>query len=132
MLVTIARFSYPHEAHVARGLLDSEGIPAFVADEHTIAMQWLYSDAIGGVKVQVPEPFVVQAKELLNSDFSQSLVEEQGFDAPQCPNCKSHEVEFEIKGKKPAFIVFLITHFPLWPFKKVLRCRSCGMELKVS
>ncbi|GAM75767.1 hypothetical protein JCM19241_3679 [Vibrio ishigakensis] len=38
-LVVVARFSFPYEAHIAKGLLESEEIPAFVADEHTINMQ---------------------------------------------------------------------------------------------
>lgn len=65
MLVTICRYSFSFEAHVARALLESEGIPVFVADEHTINMQWLYSDALGGVRLQVPEAFVERALELL-------------------------------------------------------------------
>ena len=44
MMVTIATFSFPYEAQIARAKLDSEGIPATVADEHTINMQWLYSN----------------------------------------------------------------------------------------
>ena len=35
-LVTIERFTTPWEAHVSRGLLESEGIPASLADEHQI------------------------------------------------------------------------------------------------
>lgn len=65
MLVTISRYSFPHEAHVARALLESEGIPVFLADEHTITMQWLYSNALGGVRLQVPEAFVERAVALL-------------------------------------------------------------------
>ncbi len=36
-LVTIATFSHPLEAHVYRGRLEAAGIPAFVADENTVA-----------------------------------------------------------------------------------------------
>ena len=45
-LIVVARFSFPHEPHIAKGLLESEEIPAFVADEHRlicsgfIQMQW--------------------------------------------------------------------------------------------
>lgn len=65
MLVTIASYSMPYEAHIAKSRLDSEGIPAFMADEHTINMQWLYSNALGGVKLQVPEPYAEAAIEIL-------------------------------------------------------------------
>ncbi len=41
-LVTIATFSHPTEAHIPRARLESEGIWAFLADEHTIGANWLY------------------------------------------------------------------------------------------
>ncbi len=73
MLTTVASFSFPHEAHIARAKLESESIPATLADEHTIAMQWLYSNALGGVKVQVPTPFAERAIEILAQDNSDLL-----------------------------------------------------------
>lgn len=72
-LVTIASFSFPHEAHIARAKLESEAIPATLADEYTISMQWLYSNALGGVKVQVPAPFAQRAIEILTQDNSDLL-----------------------------------------------------------
>ncbi len=72
-LVTIASFSFPHEAHIARAKLDSEGIPAVLADEFTISMQWLYSNALGGVKVQVPPSCAERALEILAQDDSDLL-----------------------------------------------------------
>lgn len=54
-LVTIGRYNTPYEANMVKSLLESAGIPAFVADEHIIGMNWLYSNALGGVKVQVPD-----------------------------------------------------------------------------
>jgi hypothetical protein len=78
MLKTIARYSFPYEAQIARAKLDSEGIPAYIADEHTINMQWFYSDALGGVKLQVPETYAQQALELLSEDLSGDVEQEQG------------------------------------------------------
>lgn len=126
MMVTIASFSFPHEAHIARAKLESEGIPAFVADEHTINMQWLYSNALGGVRVQVPEPFAKQANEILSLDYSESLVAQQGQNGYLCPKCGSHNTEFMVKGKRIAFFVFIVLHFPLWPFKRKVKCNECG------
>ncbi|MDG5499448.1 DUF2007 domain-containing protein [Marinobacter sp. BGYM27] len=68
--VTIARYSLPFEAHVARARLESEGIDALVMDEHTINMQWLYSDAMGGVRLQVDEAYCQRAESILNEDRS--------------------------------------------------------------
>ncbi|MBE8190330.1 MAG: DUF2007 domain-containing protein [Candidatus Thioglobus sp.] len=75
MLVTVASFSFAHEAYIALAKLDSEGIPVVLADEHTINMQWLYSNALGGVKVQVPPSCVQQALEILAEDNSDLLPE---------------------------------------------------------
>ncbi len=47
-LVTLARFTRPFEAHLFKGLLESRGLAAFMADEHLITMQWMWETALGG------------------------------------------------------------------------------------
>jgi hypothetical protein len=49
----IAHSTYP-EAQAAKCHLEAVGIPVFLADENLIAMDWLLSNAVGGIKVQVP------------------------------------------------------------------------------
>ena len=66
-MVTVGSYTYPFEAHVARGRLEAEGIPAYVADEHTINMYSLYSVAMGGVRVQVPDEYAERARAILQS-----------------------------------------------------------------
>lgn len=126
MLVTISRYSMPYEAHIAKARLDSEGIPAFVADEHTINMQWLYSNALGGVRLQVPEAYVEAARKVLEEDREQDLLEEQGHDSKMCPNCSSTDTEYYQIGRRWAFLVFLGVNFPLFPVKNGIKCRQCG------
>ena len=82
-MITIARYSLAIEAHIARAKLESEGIPAFVADEHTITADWLYSNAMGGVRLQVPESCVEQARTLLATDFSEDLITEPEHETPK-------------------------------------------------
>ncbi len=127
MMVTVASYSFPYEAHIARAQLESEGIPAFVADEHTINMQWLYSDALGGVKVQVPEALAGRARILLSQDNSDCVVALQGEEKLRCPACGSEQVEFWVKGRRPAFLVFIALQFPFWPFSKEIKCKDCGV-----
>lgn len=126
MLVTISTYSFPYEAHIAKAKLDSEAIPAFIADEHTINMQWLYSNALGGVKLQVPEHFAEQALALLREDDQQALFEQEGGDFPVCPECGSSDTEYYRIGRRLAFLVFLGLDFPLFPTKDGLRCKACG------
>ena len=126
MLTTIATYSFPYEAQIARARLDSEGIPAFVADEQTINMQWLYSNAMGGVRLQVPSAYVERAKEILAEDMSEVVEKEQGYDSVVCSACGSNKTEPYQKGKRWAFLVFLGLDFPLFPIKNTVRCKECG------
>ncbi|MEJ2361760.1 MAG: DUF2007 domain-containing protein [Gammaproteobacteria bacterium] len=126
-LITIASYSFPHEAHVARANLDAAGIPAFIADEHTINMQWLYSNALGGVRLQVPAQYVDKAREVLSQDYSHLLVEQFGEDIEtRCSRCGSKNLQPYTRGRKPAFVVFLLLGFPLFFYQHGLRCKDCG------
>ncbi|WP_439135193.1 putative signal transducing protein [Pseudomaricurvus sp.] len=126
MLTTVATYSFPYEAQIARAHLDAEGIPAFVADEHTINMQWLYSNAMGGVRLQVPSVYVEQARAILAEDLSDAVESEQGSDTLVCPVCGSNQVESYQKGKRWAFLVFLGLDFPLFPVTNTVKCKECG------
>ncbi len=126
MLTTVARYSLPYEAHLARARLESEGIPAFVADEHTINMQWLYSDALGGVRLQVPEPWALRALSVLAEDREQVLMEAQQVDTDLCRHCGSADTEYHQIGRRWAFLMFLGINFPLFPVRDGIRCRDCG------
>lgn len=52
-LVTIRRFRDLMEAIMAKGLLESAGIECFLIDENIVRIDWLISNAIGGIKLQV-------------------------------------------------------------------------------
>ncbi|MBX9578845.1 MAG: DUF2007 domain-containing protein [Gemmataceae bacterium] len=54
-LVMIATFDQPARARLAANALAEAGVQAAVADESLVAMDWLLSGAVGGVKVQVWE-----------------------------------------------------------------------------
>lgn len=63
--VTIISFTYPHEAYVITAKLKSEGIEVNLKDELTTQVNNFYSNAIGGVKVQVREEDLPRAQEIL-------------------------------------------------------------------
>ncbi|KGK42730.1 phosphoenolpyruvate synthase [Nitrincola sp. A-D6] len=130
MLVTISRYSFPYEAHIAKSRLDSEGIPSFVADEHTINMQWLYSNALGGVRLQVPEAYAEASIAILSEDREEDLVEEYGIETKKCAYCGSYDTEFYPIGRRWAFLVFLGLDFPLFPVKDGIKCKQCGKVSK--
>jgi hypothetical protein len=53
------------EAQVVQSLLGGSGIKAFLPDEYTIQNDWMLTNAIGGVRVQVADEDVARAKEIL-------------------------------------------------------------------
>jgi len=69
-LVAVRRFRDLPEALSAKGLLDSANIKCFLSDENTVRMDWLWSNALGGVRLWVREEDVQQSVELLDHDFS--------------------------------------------------------------
>ncbi|MCK8112991.1 DUF2007 domain-containing protein [Vibrio sp. 2CM40D] len=127
-MIVVARFSFPHEAHIARASLDSVGIESYIADEHTVNTQWLYSNAIGGVRLMVAESDAEDAKQILSSDFSESLGNEVDVDEEKdvCPKCGSKDLFAFTKGKSPAFLVFILLGFPLFFYKHGYKCKQCG------
>lgn len=125
-LTTIASFSFPHEAQLARANLEAAGIPAFVADEHTINMQWLYSHAMGGVRLQVPTAFAKEANEILSMDFSENLAELAIPDPIVCPSCGSENCVAGSRNRVPAFLVFFFIGIPLFFTKHGILCNDCG------
>lgn len=130
MLITIARYSFPHEAHIAKAKLESVEIPAFIADEHTINMQWLYSNAMGGVRLQVPREYVAEAQSTLNEDFSESIEIGQESTQPVCAACGGALTEPYQVGRRPAIISWLLLGLPLWPVKHEQKCTVCGVVSK--
>ena len=64
-LFIAARYLDPMEAHMARGCLVAAGIPAVVADDNHIQSNQLMSPALGGVRVLVPQEYLLQSQEAL-------------------------------------------------------------------
>ena len=48
---TVSSFSQPFEAHRAKTRLEAEGGTCVVSDEYRIRVDWLLSNAVGGVKL---------------------------------------------------------------------------------
>jgi len=66
--VTIKNYSLPHEAHLAKTYLENEGIEVFLKDELTTQIYNFYSNAIGGVKLQVRPENELRAKQILGQN----------------------------------------------------------------
>ena len=65
-LVTIATYSNPQQAHIAKGALGAYDIPAAILDEHIASMVGPYAGYVEGVRLQVRACDVPDALEILD------------------------------------------------------------------
>lgn len=68
-LVTVAVYDTPYVAGLAKSELESYDIPVFLADEYTIGVNSLYANALGGIKVKVPESYAEDASRILRQEL---------------------------------------------------------------
>lgn len=122
--IVVKSFSFPYEAQIAKTQLEAAGIPARIENEHTINMDWLYSNALGGVRLLVLESDLEEARTLLAQDFSKELQQQFGL-SENCPNCDSSDIQPYTEGKRPAYLVFLLLGFPLFFYKNGMKCQRC-------
>jgi hypothetical protein len=129
-VVTIRQYRDQAEASMARSVLDSAGIPCFLRDENTIRFDWLWSNLMGGIRLQVAEEDVAAAEAVLAEPIpSQIAVEgEADYVQPQCPKCGSLDTSFNNLDAKVGATSILILGFPLpSPVDKdYWHCHNCG------
>jgi Putative prokaryotic signal transducing protein len=131
-LVTVAKYRDLSEAIVARAALEQADIPCFLKDENMIRMQWGFSNFLGGLRLQVPEPDAARAQEVLNAPRPESIdfAEEPGFEQPTCPKCGSADIDLEKPSRTALpllwFFSIPIPSRPKHPGKEVWHCLNCG------
>ncbi len=132
--VTVAAYSTPWEAQLRRGLLEAAGIEASLADEHTIRLAWMFSYAVGGVKLQVRPRDMKAAAEVLAQPepLPEIYLVEDGerIAVRRCPACRSPELVYRRWSIKAFVGSWLLLGFPLpvlWPRWS---CRACGTAWK--
>lgn len=122
-LVRVASVRDPHEAHLLRTLLESAGIPAYVAGEHLVGVNWLYSQAIGGVGVQVSEADAEAARLVLAARWQETPEEPDEEDT--CPRCGSTSIGPDRTDTRVRS-VSLGAGFPIGTGRYRWRCSSCS------
>lgn len=120
-MITVGTFSKPEEAHLLRMRLEAGGVAAFIQDENMVQMDWLYSNAIGGVRVQIAEEDVDAAKEILQNVY----VPDGEADMAECPKCGSKDSAPDELPRRIAFLSLLLMSFPFLFSKKRWRCNRC-------
>jgi hypothetical protein len=119
--VTIASYTWPPEAQILKGYLESAGIEAFIPEQHTSAINPMATAM--QIRVQVRESEVESARALLLE-----LHPTQKKSA--CPKCKSEEVVTTPLGIK-GWVQFVLCALAVVPMRRAHRqvCGSCGSEL---
>jgi hypothetical protein len=133
-LVVVRTFSHPLDAYVACSALQAAGLLVRVADDHIVAVDWLYSNAVGGVKLVVRAHDLETAHSVLGTVASLLDDAESGgtgsSDEDVCPNCGSRASEVMTLGKRLAVWSWLIVGVPLFPVRRRTRCKDCGHAVR--
>lgn len=123
---TVATFREPAQAHIARGRLESEGIAGVVLDEQTVGINWLYSRAIGGVRLQVGEADHERACAVLKENYEADLAEVYAAEGQDvCPSCGSSAISPRPYSRWWLIPALVFMH-PIFYRRKKWKCDACG------
>ena len=132
---TIASYIDLPLAELAKAKLESEGIYCHLLNKHHVGMNWLYSQALGGVEIQVPVEDAEKATIILLKDESIFLDSEE-LEFPDtrecdlCVYCGSPNLEL-IKYSRLSAVLIIITQLPIIFWGTRYRCRDCGKKMKI-
>jgi hypothetical protein len=130
-LVTVQHFRDIPEALLAKGKLESAGIECLLADGNLVRMDWLLSNAIGGIRLQVDKRDLESARAVLDEPIPPEFDEEEvgePFAQPRCPRCYSLDIGFEKIDRFWTYSLWLLLSFPVPVRKNNWKCYTCGIE----
>lgn len=128
-MVTIRRFRDLPEALLAKGGLDSAGIASVLVNDNIVRLDWFWSNAMGGVQLQVEPEDVDAANKILNQPIPESFdaAGTGDYQQPRCPSCGSLDVSFQELNKPVAFASAYVG-LPLPIHRQAWRCHACNAE----
>ena len=131
--VRIDAFGHEIEAHLSGMRLEWAGIRCFYFDEHTIAVNWLYSFAIDRVKLTVSATDAERAVEILSEEPTakvpgKSVIYDPAL--PRCPQCDSPDVYPEKVNRRLSYAVWLLVGGPIAVPSRKWKCIDCGHRWK--
>jgi hypothetical protein len=114
-------------ANITLTKLEHHGIACFLKDEHTVTMDPILGNAIGGIKLLVNEEEAKEAVELL------SRFDKEYLESVVCPNCGKNEISSVAKQGATNFITAILTwifsNYAVAP-ESVYICGHCRYESK--
>jgi len=126
--VTLKIYVFPHDLFIDRSKLESFGIDCLTRDEITVQVHNFYSQALGGIRLQVRGEDLERAKEILN-DFPD--IDSVHHDSEmKCPICGSGNVDkIKINGVR-SLVALMITGLPIPFLARKHQCYNCHREFK--
>lgn len=124
----------PWEAHVSRGLLESEGVPVTLVNEHHVGANWPMSLALGGVQVSVPAELEGQALAVLarrsSGEYENALSASLEQQPTACPVCRGTEFKRTTSwGHVLLALATLGIASVIFPPRAGTACISCGCRI---
>ena len=124
--VILNAYSNYVDAHIARGVLEEEGINCWLKDEHTVTIDPILTNAVGGIKIMVYKDQAERAWGLL------AALKKEQQEKIFCPKCNSHNIELVSTPRKAMNWISAITTFFLGDYAittdKVNHCFDCKHE----
>jgi hypothetical protein len=129
--VTIRTYTYPTDAAIMRSRLESEGIECFLKNELSIQINPLYSNALGGVELQVDETDLDRAQEILLGleGAKHSVAEEDKAGEITCPVCGALQSYRKTYSVLIFVLCILCLGIPFFYLGRKHICYSCGNRL---
>jgi len=108
MFTIVASYHDPIEAHIARGLLASEGLDAHVGDDQIALANWEWRLATGGTKLRVPDAQAERARAILRALEAGAY----GLDNADAA-ADVHVPDRESWSSRLAWLALMLLHVPL-------------------
>lgn len=125
---TVRRYRDLSEAIVAKSLLASAGIVAWIRDENLARLEWQYSNFLGGLRLQVKAVDAEAAEEVLEQPIPGTIpfTAQEDFVQPQCPRCGSIHIRYEGASRSAALVSVSVLSVPLPKGNTSWTCDACG------
>ena len=124
-------FTDPNEANLCKVQLDLNDIEHYEENENTSTMNWLYTNAIGGIKIFIDEKDVEKAQKIFDRKEETDDVEyieadelKTSEEAMSCPECGSTNFTF-VRYNPLLIVLFWFTILPFLKKSNKYQCLEC-------
>lgn len=124
-VITVRTFDNYFYANLILTRLQHDGIECYLKDEHTVTIDPLLTNAVGGIKLVVKEADVDAANQLLE-EYRQDYIKNA-----VCPKCSTNHFIEIAREEKGDFVARIFKKFMpgyTTPVKHIYQCSNCGYE----